>query len=317
MPVAERRTPGLDLRAFLNDLLSRKGTRLERGREQMKTLLSLFFSMTVFTNCSSSEGAGPLPLLPPQTLRNVAYGGNALQRFDAYLPAASAKDRTPSIVLVHGGGWNGGSKESFTGYIDSLRRRLPGYAFFNLDYRLVNDSNLFPAQEVDIRSAIQFISSKAEAYRVDTSSFVLLGASAGAHLALLQAYKYETPRVRAVIDFFGPADLISMYNHPWHPMVTYALQMVTGFTPHTNPSIYRNSSPVEFINKTSPPTLIFHGGDDQVVDVSQSKQLYERLQASGVPSELVVYPKQKHGWQGSVLSSSFDTIRDFLQLHAR
>jgi acetyl esterase/lipase len=281
----------------------------------MKTFLSLVLSMALFTTCSASDSTPAASLVPPQTFRNVAYGSNALQRFDAYLPAVPAGHRSPSIVLVHGGGWNGGSKESFTGYIDSLRQRLPGYAFFNVDYRLVNGNNLFPAQETDIRSAIEFISSKAAEYRVDTASFVLLGASAGAHLALLQAYKYESPRVRAVIDFFGPADLISMYNHPWHPLVTYALQMVTGSTPHTNPSIYKNSSPVEFINKASAPTLIFHGAQDQVVDVSQSKGLYERLQAAGVPSQLVVYPRQQHGWQGAVLSSSFDTIRDFLQRH--
>ena len=48
-----------------------------------------------------------------------------------------------------------------------------------------------------------------------SDKFVLLGASAGGHLSLLHAYKYTTPvKIKAVVDFFGPTDLVDMYNNP-------------------------------------------------------------------------------------------------------
>jgi acetyl esterase/lipase len=202
----------------------------------------------------------------------------------------------------------------FAAYIDSFRKRMPDYAIFNLSYRLVNGGNLFPTQEIDIRTAVDFIVAKSKEYHIDQDQLVLLGASAGGHLALLQAYKYNLPRIKAVIDFFGPTDLVAMYEHPWHPLVPYALKMVTGgATPVGEPNIYKESSPVNFVHTASAPTLIFHGGSDNVVDVSQSKTLQQALERAGVPQQLVIYPKERHGWQGATLSNSFDRIEAFLK----
>jgi acetyl esterase/lipase len=192
---------------------------------------------------------------------------------------------------------------------------MPEYAIFNIEYRLFNGGNLFPTQEKDIQSAIDFITGNAPEYAINKNKFVLLGASAGAHLALLQAYKYDNPQVQAVIDFFGPADLTTMYNQPWHPMVRYALEMITGTTPKSNPGIYISSSPVNFISANSPATLILHGSQDQVVDVSQSRLLKNKLDKAGVANELVVYSGERHGWYGKNLTASFDTIERFLRKH--
>lgn len=251
--------------------------------------------------------------LPAQTLRDVPYGKDSAQRMDIYLPAGRSIDSTRAIVLIHGGGWNGGNKSDFASYIDSFRTRMPDYAIFNLNYRLVHGRNLFPAQEEDIRSAVGFIADQSGAYHVDKNKLILLGASAGAHLALLQAYKYSSPDIIGVIDFFGPTDLTAMYNHPWHPLVPYALQMVTGTDPAANPELYRRSSPINFVTAHSAPTLILHGSNDPVVDVSQSIALKGALDKAGVVNELVIYPGQRHGWHGKTLSNSFDRIEEFLK----
>jgi acetyl esterase/lipase len=284
----------------------------------MKMILSLLLSMSILTNCQQN---GVVRVeeknLPAQTLREVAYGKDTAQRMDIYLPAGRRTDSTKIIVLIHGGGWTSGSKSEFAVYIDSFRKRMPDYAIFNMNYRLYNGKNLFPAQENDVRSAIDFISSHAKEYQVNTNKMVLLGASAGAHLALLQAYKYNEPKIQAVIDFFGPTDLTAMHEHPWHPLVTYALNMVTGTTPSANAGLYFQSSPINFVNPGSAPTLIFHGSNDQVVNISQSKSLNQRLEQAGVIHELVVYPGQQHGWHGSTLSNSFDRIEVFLRKNVK
>jgi len=272
--------------------------------------------MSIVSSCQRSEARiSKENFSQPKTLLNVPYGDDSLQTMDVYLPAGRTRDSTKSIILIHGGGWNGGNKSEFITYIDSFKKRMPDYAILNLNYRLVNGGNLFPTQEHDIRAAVNFISRNSGEYGINKESFVLLGASAGGHLALLQAYKYNEPKIKAVIDFFGPTDLVAMYRNPWHPLVPYALQMITGTTPDNNAELYKQSSPINFVTATSAPTLIFHGGNDNIVDLSQSKALKKSLEAGGVANELIVYPQERHGWHGATLSNSFNHIEAFLEAH--
>jgi acetyl esterase/lipase len=280
----------------------------------MRTLFIFLISMNILTSCKQrpDRPAEQKPL-PAQTFLNVAYGTDSLQKMDIYLPANRSAATTKSLVLIHGGGWTSGSKSDFFGYIDSLKARIPDYAIFNLNYRLVNGGNLFPTQEEDVKAAIDAIVDSADAYSINKEKISLLGFSAGAHLALLQAYKYPSPRINAVIDYFGPTDLVAMYQKPWHPLVPMALQMITGQSPESGKSIFERSSPAHFVSRQSPPTLILHGGKDVVVNVSQSRLLAQKLENLGVAHELHLYPEEGHGrWYGKALSSSFDRIEDFL-----
>ena len=271
--------------------------------------------MNILTSCKADEKPFSQEKdLPQQAFTNVPYGNDSLQVMDIYLPKDRSVKSTKSLILVHGGGWNSGSKAEFSTYIDSFKIRLPDYAIFNINYRLVNGGHIFPTQENDVKSAVDFIVANAEKYHINKEKLVMLGVSAGAHLSLLQAYKYDSPKIQAVVDYFGPADLISMYQKPWHPLVPLALQMVTGTTPQQNKSLFESSSPIEFITPQSPPTLILHGGKDEIVNVSQSKTLAEKLKAAGVKHQLKVYPSERHGrWYGKSLTSSFDHIEKFLK----
>ena len=283
----------------------------------MKMILSLLFSMSLFTACQISDKPSVEYPLPEKKLTNISYGDDSLQIMDIYLPANRKAGQTKSIILIHGGGWNGGSKSDFITYIDSFRKRMPDYAIFNLNYRLVNHGHLFPAQEDDVKAAINFIIDNAEEYQVNKKGFVLLGASAGAHLALLHAYKNAEKEVKAVINFFGPTDLLTMYKKPWHPLVPHALKMITGVTPDHNIDIYKQSSPINYITHTSVPTLIFHGEKDNVVHISQSDILKERLKQQGVAHEMIVYKNARHGWSGASLTHSFNKIEEFLKAHVK
>jgi len=284
----------------------------------MKMLLALLFPMNLLLACQSeTPAAAPLPYTAAQTLTNVSYRKDSAQRMDIYLPAGRDSASTKALILIHGGGWNGGDKRDFSGYIAAFQKRMPDYAIFNINYRLVNGGNLFPAQENDVKAAMEHITSGSAYYGINSSKIVLLGASAGAHLALLQAYKYASPKVSAVVDFFGPTDLLAMYQKPWHPLVPVALQMITGTTPAANRAIYEQSSPIHFITPQAPPTLMLHGSQDNVVDVSQSKTLHNALEKVGVVNELVIYPGERHGWYGAALNKSFDKIEAVLKTHVR
>ena len=128
--------------------------------------------------------------LPEVSYLNLSYGADEQQRLDVYLPEAR-NEKTRLLVIIHGGGWTAGDKSDFDSYITEFKKRLPGYAFANLNYRLATTAgNYFPAQEEDIMSAITYLKSKTADYNISTD-FVFLGISAGAHLALLQGYKHS------------------------------------------------------------------------------------------------------------------------------
>ena len=275
----------------------------------MRNSLILLFIVTIISSCKKDDDTEQD--LSVTTL-NVSYGSNAQQKMDVYLPANRSTSNTKVIIMIHGGGWNSGDKADFNEYVDSLKKREPSYAIFNINYRLANTPDLFPAQELDVKAALEFINSKRQEYEV-SDKFALIGASAGAHLALLQGYKYSAPiKPKAIIDFFGPTDLVTLYNNPPNPLVQPTLLSVTGGTPTTSNTLYIQSSPINFVSSQSPPTMILHGGIDIVVSPSQSVSLDTKLFTSGVTHQYVFYPTEGHGWVGANLTDSFNKIQAFL-----
>lgn len=277
----------------------------------MKIIVALACLQMVLPAIAASKDSSTL--FPPSIYLNVAYGSDPKQVMDIYLPSDRTIQSTKILFMIHGGSWSGGDKNGFRGYIDSLKKHLPDYAYVNVNYRLASSSqNKFPAQENDIKLALSFVLDKTAEYRV-SRDVILLGASAGAHLALLQAYKYADPvKVKAVISFFGPSDFNYMYNNPVFPQVPQLLELLLGGSPKDNEVIYHDSSPINYVTSQSCPTLLFQGGKDPLVNPKQSELLKARLQKEGVMNELVVYPDEGHGWRGSNLSDSFDKIAAFL-----
>ena len=106
--------------------------------------------MSLLTTCQRNDHTSQKNL-PAKSILNVSYGEDTAQRMDIYLPANRSFHSTKSIVLIHGGGWNSGSKNDFVTYIDSFQKRMPDYAIFNINYRLsAAPANIFPTQENDV-----------------------------------------------------------------------------------------------------------------------------------------------------------------------
>jgi acetyl esterase/lipase len=274
--------------------------------------LIISFLLILTAGCQK-ETTGPEENVAASTMMNVPYGTDALQKMDIYLPAGRT-DTTKVLVLIHGGAWSDGDKSDFNSYISELQERLPSYAVFNINYRLVvGPGTTFPAQENDVKAAIEFINSKRNEYLI-SDKFGLIGASAGAHLALLQGYKYSSPiKAKAVVSFFGPVDMVDLFNS--NPLAGLVLTNVLGTTPTANLAFYQQSSPITFVAATSPPTILLHGGADPVVPVAQAELLNARLTQVGVTHQYVLYPTEEHGWFGANLEDSFDKIAAFLKVH--
>lgn len=252
-----------------------------------------------------------------RVMQDVSYGESGQQKMDIYLPDGRTSASTRTVVFIHGGGWIEGDKSDMKPYVDTLRKLMPEYAVINLNYRLAYDNsvNVFPAQENDVKSAIAYYLNHAEEYIV-SDDLVLLGASAGGHLAMLHAYKNDPDRhVRAVVDFFGPFDLVALWNYSFiHQLILFG---ATGVFPVDNPTLYASSSPSSYITASAPPTIALQGGADPLVPPTQTSQLIAALDAAGVVNELVYYPAEGHGWTGANMVDSFRKIAAFISDHSR
>jgi acetyl esterase/lipase len=258
----------------------------------------LFFSLTI-TSCKKSTDSQYITtnaLVKLDTM-NLAYGTDPSQKIDLYLPATRTDANTKVIVLIHGGAWSAGDKSDFTSLIPTLQSGLPNYAIININYRLAAppSTNLWPTQQTDVNAAFDYIVSNANYFHYNANKIAILGASAGAHLALLKAYHYNADnRIKAVIDFFGPTDMADLYNFQIG-VQKQLFELFMNGTPATNASGYFNASPLSFVATGVPPTIIFHGTADAVVPYSQSVRLNTALENAAVGHQYNEYPGEPHG----------------------
>ena len=150
----------------------------------------------------------------------------------------------------------------------------------------------------DIEAALAFLAREGASLGIDGSRVVLLGRSAGGHLALTAAYTFPD-RVLGVIAYYAPTDL------PWSwetsTDTTYIdgralIEALMGVTPAEAPDLYRSMSPIHLAGADSPPTLLLHGARDRLVSPQQGPRLAARLEELGVPHVHIEIPGATHGF---------------------
>jgi len=284
--------------------------------------LLIFLSLVLFLFSCKRESLAPVLPTPPDyskplVNKDVSYGSQLLQKMDIDLPGGRTVESTKTIVVIHGGSWVEGDKADMTFVVDSIKKRNPAYAFVNLNYRLAINgaSDVFPAQELDVKLAIEFYLAKSAEYNI-SKDIIVLGVSAGAQLALLHSYKNDPNKhVKAVVDFFGPTDLVAIWNEGL--LLQFGLIIVTGSSYTSNPSIFLQSSPINFITPQSPPTIALQGGLDDLVFPEQSAMLINKLKTNGVANQLVYYPLEGHGFSDANNSDALNKILPFLSTYVK
>ncbi len=207
---------------------------------------------------------------------------------DVYVPAPPLR---PGVLVVHGGSWARGSRKDFQALSAYLREQ--GYFVASLDYALA-PAHPYPAGSEDLDKAYDFVVSHAEELRVDPQRLAWLGRSAGAHLALLQAYVRRPSR--CVIAFYPPTDMLWSYEHPSNPRVLDSPAALRDFLGSAPPSpAYQEASPLQRVAAGAPPTLLLHGLRDDLVYPEQSRRLESRLGELGVPCSALYLPWANHG----------------------
>jgi acetyl esterase/lipase len=243
------------------------------------------------------------PAIPAdiEVIKDVEYkniNGKSLQ-LDIYRPKNIVKP-APLLVFIHGGSWSHGKRSDYLVYLVAFAKK--GYMTATVSYRLLKDGP-YPACAEDITDAVQWFYKNGANYGYDPDRIALIGGSAGAHLALLAAYEWKKPkingdsitgpvtphRIKAVVDIYGPIDFTTEYarNH----------RLITNFIAHPyteTPELYREASPIRYLDKNDPPTMILQGTSDNLVPVVQSDMLKAKLDSLGVPNVYYKVPFWPH-----------------------
>ena len=232
---------------------------------------------------------------------NVVYTkvGDWEGKMDLYLPPRSARP-TPVVINIHGGGWNKGSKESQTGFNTFFKA---GFAVANIAYRLTGQATA-PAAVEDARCALIYLVKNAAALNIDPAKIVVMGGSAGGHLALMAGllendHRFdshcpgtENVKVAAIIDKYGVTDV---WDWGYGPIKTSKSATAWLGDKAKDQKFAASVSPITHVKKTSPPVFIVHGDADPTVPYQQSVELHKKLQAAGVTTRFITVEGGLHG----------------------
>jgi acetyl esterase/lipase len=255
-------------------------------------------------------GAGLLGAQPPVActthvyVERAAAEGGAL-RLDLYRRGNIPRERPlPVVVVVHGGSWRSGDRDQLSELNRFIAAR--GHAVAAIQYRL-GPRFPFPAARADVVAALAFLTREGAALGIDGARIVLLGRSAGGQLALLVAYTRGGPAIRGVIALYAPTDLEWSWENPANPRVHRSREILASYLagpPATEGARYREASPLAFAHADAPPTLLIHGGRDEIVSPRQSERLAARLAELRVPHLHVALPWATHGCEANLRGPS-------------
>jgi acetyl esterase/lipase len=293
-------------------------------------------------NSSTSVPATTLPLASPSTLTHVVgdvpYATlSPSQRLDLYMPVGVADPAL--VVFIHGGGWLTGDKR---GELAAAAIELflgEGYATASVNYRLSGEAT-FPAQLLDVKAAIRWLRANATVNGYDPSRIAVVGESAGAHLAELLGTTGGEPAfddgllgnantssdVQAVIDFYGPVDLLATPAQlDANPVcieqgralgeLDPAIEQLLGSPAAEVPDLAVAANPVTYLTagRQIPPFLILHGDHDCTVPYQASVTLHTAITdfAGADRSTLVIVPGSGH-YLDFDFESQLPTVLEFL-----
>lgn len=241
----------------------------------------------------------------------------------------------PLVIFIHGGAWRLGHPmvtNPVYRQMDPVGKLLrAGFAVARISYRFSGEA-LFPTQLHDCKAAVRFLRNRAALFGFDPHRFAAMGNSAGGHLAALLGLTADrehlegkvgditgSSAVQAVVDWFGPTDLLTMREQALpdgargmnNPDSAKSLLIGGALQDHREAAIA--ASPVTYVSGAAPPFHIQHGARDRLVPLGQSQELYNALVAAGVKSTLVVIEGADHCFWGADTSGIVERDIAFLQ----
>ena len=191
----------------------------------------------------------------------------------------------PAIVFFFGGGWVGGTPEQF--YPQSRYLAARGMVAISAEYRVKERHGVTPFECVaDGKSAIRWVRSRAAEMGIDPDKVAAGGGSAGGHVALCTAMikGHDEGGV-----FHSTPDALVLFN----PGVDTTAEPIVARMPEGRA---RELSPMHHIREGLPPSILFHGTEDQVVPFGHAERFCAKMRAAGNWCQLVAFEGKAHGF---------------------
>lgn len=269
----------------------------------------------------------PASVTEIKNLTYVRYGNRSLQ-LDLYLPKNNIQQKNPAIIFIHGGGWRSGYRTNFTPFAIAMAER--GFAAATISYRLSPEAQ-YPAAVQDAKAAIYWIRNNAKTYRINPNKIAIAGGSAGGQIASLagvsngikkfdpeinQSTNNSTSlQVQAIInidglsDFTSPAALLHEDDPKKNPSAAGAW---FGGRYHEKTDLWREASPVFYVNKDSPPILFLISNQERFS--LGYKDMIQKMKPLNIPYQVTQIPNTPHSfWLFEPwLTPSVDAVEHFL-----
>ena len=275
--------------------------------------LALLAAVSVAT-LVAAEPVGPLADLPEIKPRTVDYKPGQLLL--VYSPASMNAGARPAVVFIHGGGWHSGKPEQFA--LLARRYAARGLVGISVGYRLAKPpETTVPDCVADVKSAVRWIRKHAGELGVDPARIVVLGDSAGGHLAAATAL---------LPGFDAPGD---------DPTVSARPDALVLFNPviDTTPpdgwdlksqgeavvALAKDLSPMDHVSAGAPPTLVIHGSADKVTPLAGSERFVAAMRAAGNTARLETLDGKGHAFivpgygDNATIARALELTDDFLE----
>lgn len=239
-----------------------------------------------------------------RVLKDVRYGDvSESQKMDIYLPSLSAEQTFPLLFFIHGGGFYSGDKETLDS-LDFISQSNESFVIASINYRLSREAP-FPAAIEDCRQALSFLSAHSDEYHIN-SKVALVGGSAGGNLALLLGTNF------GLISRFSRACIVALFPVTDMALLANYAKSLPGIDhdrfyiyktlqPYFNKEVdtiseseLKKASPINYISKDMPRTLLQHGTADTLVPLEQSTSYYQKAKSLGADITLERFERANH-----------------------
>lgn len=255
--------------------------------------------------------------------KNIVYKStnNKPLTLDIYSGRKKFSKGSPVILYIHGGSWLYGNKnipESLSIPLEYLRNE--GFTVISTSYELFNNEFNFQKQVCDIKDTIRWIYKNQSKYNLDVNNIGVIGTSSGAHLGLIACYSPDSEfiddknlfsypsKVKYIIDLFGPTDLSTFNINKVNPNFKLAVESIKD-----KDYIINKFTPINYVKKDMPPTLIIHSKNDKLVSYDNAIKLYNKLKKYNNNVTLVTLENTKHDISNIDKSDSIKLFKEILK----
>jgi len=244
----------------------------------LKLSVVVFVAALLFScnNASKEKSVPAEPAVPKYNTisitKNIPYrdGDSDSWKLDMAMPANFGPEIRPALVIVHGGGWAGGSKDVDVYQEMMIEYAELGYVTINVEYRLTGEAP-FPACIEDVKCAVRWLRAHADEYGVDPDRIGSYGHSAGAHLSLMLAMVPESAGLEGDGGWDEYSSLVNVAGAGSPPTELG----------RDNPMAKTEWWPIGYISANHPPLFLIQGTNDPVVLPERTRDFVEKMKAAG------------------------------------